>query len=166
MNYKSLPIGEKYPEKVNSVIEIPRGGRNKYELDEELGMLKLDRVLQSPMFYPADYGFIPQTLAGDGDPLDILILTDSPVFPGCMVEARPIGLLKTEDEKGQDEKILAVPAKNPHYNNIDSLEKVEPHILKEIEHFFTEAKKLEPGKWAKVHGWEGKEKAHAMIKEA
>ncbi len=166
MNYKSLPIGEKYPERVTAVIENPKGTHNKYELDEELNVIKLDRVLHTAMFWPFDYGFIPQTLSGDGDPLDVMVLTDSPTFPGCVVEIRPIGVLITEDEKGQDEKLLAVQTKNPHYSEIDSLEKVPAHILKEIAHFYEEMKKLEPGKWVKVKGWEPKEKALTIIREA
>ncbi len=166
MDYHALPIGKNYPDKVNAVIENPQGTHNKYEFDEELNAIKLDRVLHSPFFYPADYGFIPETLGGDGDPLDIFVLTDSPVFSGCVLETRPIGVLIMEDESGQDEKILAVPTKNPHYNHIAKLEDVPESYTKEISHFLEQYKALEPNKWVKVKGWESKEKAFELIKTA
>ncbi|KKS64054.1 MAG: Inorganic pyrophosphatase [Parcubacteria group bacterium GW2011_GWB1_42_6] len=164
MSYHNIPIGKKAPEILNAVIEIPKGSHNKYEFDEELEVMKLDRVLHSPFFYATDYGFIPETRAKDGDHLDAMILTDSPVFCGCMMEIRPIGLFKMIDGGEEDHKILAVPHKNPHYKNIDDIKDIEPHVLKEIEHFFDQYKKLED-KTVQVLGWESKEKAIEMIKE-
>lgn len=160
-----MPIGKKAPEVVNAFIEIPCGNHNKYEYDEELGAMKLDRVLFSPFFYPVDYGFLPQTLADDGDPLDVLVITSSPVFPGCVEEVRPVGILKMADEKGNDDKILAVPDKDPRYDHITDLERVSPHVMKEISHFFETYKELEK-KEVRVTGWSGREEALAVIREA
>jgi inorganic pyrophosphatase len=160
-----ITVGEKSPEIVNAIIEIAQKTSNKYEYDEELDIIKLDRVLHSPMYYPVDYGFIPGTRSKDGDHLDIMVMTDSPVFTGCLMEARPIGLFVMEDEKGQDEKILAVPAKNPNFNHIQSLDDVSPHFLKEISHFFQEYKRLE-NKEVSVKGWLGRDEAYKLIKES
>ena len=159
-----IPIGKQAPQRINVVIEIPKGGHNKYEYDEEMDAIKLDRVLHSPLFYPIDYGFIPETQAEDGDHLDALVITDSPTFPGCVLLARPLGLLKMKDENGGDDKILAVPANNPHYRNIKNLGDIEPHILQEITHFFEEYKKLEK-KFVKVIGWEPKRAAFRLIEK-
>ena len=165
MSYHSLPIGSNYPESFNVVVEIAKGGHNKYEYDETSGIIKLDRVLHSPMFYPVDYGFIPETRSSDGDHLDALVLTDSPTFPGCIVEARAIGLLQMIDGGEADEKILAVPVKNPRYKSINTLDDLEPHILDEIKHFFEQYKKLEK-KEVEVKNWEPRENALATLKEA
>lgn len=164
MNAKKLTIGEDYPEKLNVVVEIPAGGHNKYEYDEELDIIKLDRVLHSPFFYPVDYGFIPGTLAGDGDHLDALVVTDSPTFPGCMVEVRPLGLFKMEDDKGIDEKVLAVPVKNPHFNNVKTMEDLPQNILDGISHFFEQYKKLEKKEVA-IKGWGSLQEALDLIKK-
>lgn len=160
--YNSLLIGSKSPEIVNAFIEIPKGTYNKYEFDKSMEVIKLDRVLHSPFFYPVDYGFIPQTKAEDGDDLDIMVLTDSPTFPGCLLEVVPVGILNMTDDKGPDSKILAVPLKNPHYQNIKDLKDIEPSILNEIQHFFEQYKKLE-NKTVTVHGWESKSKALELI---
>ncbi len=133
-------------------IEIPRGSRNKYEYDEELGGLKLDRVLYSSVHYPTDYGFIPDTLAEDGDHLDILVLMQEPSFPGCYIEARPIGGLDMSDEKGPDFKVLAVPVGDPRYQHVTDLSHLGDHWLREIETFFDTYKLLEP-KQTEVLGW-------------
>ncbi len=166
MNYLNLPQPESFPHKVKVLIEIPKGSYNKYEYNLEDGVIELDRVLHSPFFYPVDYGFLPQTKGEDGDPLDAMVLTDSPTFPGVLVEAVPIGLFLMEDEEGIDHKILSVPAKNPHFNFIQDLSQVPKHYLDEIAHFFQEYKKLEGGKFSKVKGWEGKDKALELLKEA
>ncbi len=163
---ETLPIGKNAPKEINILVEIPRGSSNKYEYDPELGVIKLDRVLHSPFFYPVDYGFIPQTSSQDGDALDAMILTDNPVLPGVLIGARPIGLLLMKDEEGLDHKILAVPANNPHYNEYQELKDVPSHIVEEIGHFFSEYKRLEGGKWAKVEGWQGKNRALRLIKKA
>ncbi len=165
MNYHDLPIGERAPEIITVVIEIGSGTHNKYEYDHTLGVFKLDRVLHSPMFYPVDYGFIPCTHADDGDPLDILVLTDSPTFSGCVCEVRPIGALTMTDDKGGDDKILAVPVGNPHYNSVKDLSDLEPHLLDEISHFFATYKTLEK-KEVHIDGWHKREKAYQLIESA
>lgn len=147
---------------VLAFIEIPRGSRNKYEFDEETGMFRLDRVLYSSVHYPADYGFIPDTLAEDGDHLDILVLTQEPTFPGCTIEARPLGGLDMADEKGNDFKVLAVPVGDPRYDHVLTLEALGEHWLREIETFFATYKLLEP-KQTEVLGWHTSEVAWAVI---
>lgn len=146
-------------------IEIPKGSRNKYEYDPESGAIKFDRMLFSAMRYPSDYGFIPETLAEDGDPLDALVLVWEPTFPGCLIEAKPVGLFKMRDEKGPDQKILCVPVSDPMWNHIQTLQDVPPHLLKEIEHFFAVYKDLEKKKTG-VEGWEDHESAYRSIREA
>ncbi len=147
------------------VIEIPSGSRNKYEFDHERGIFRLDRVLYSSVHYPTDYGFIPDTLADDGDPLDILVIVEEPTFPGCYLRARPIGLLLMTDEKGKDDKILAVLADDPRFEGIDSLEHLQPHWLREIENFFATYKTLQK-KEVTVIGWEPRANAWAVIRHA
>lgn len=164
VDYKSLPIGERAPVIVNAVVEIPSGSSNKCEYDVHLGVFRLDRVLYSPVHYPADYGFIPSTLAEDGDPLDILILISHPTFPGCLVESRPVAMLNMVDDKGVDEKILAVAGGDPRYQRIEDLTSVEPHVLKEIEHFFNVYKNLE-GRTSLTSGWSNRAAAHSRIEK-
>lgn len=147
---------------VLAFIEIPRGSRNKYEYDEEHGTFKLDRVLYSSVHYPTDYGFIPDTLAEDGDHLDILVLVQEPTFPGCLIEAKPLGGLDMADEKGPDFKVLAVPVNDPRYHHVQSLEQIGEHWLREIETFFDTYKLLEP-KQTEVLGWHDEAKAREMI---
>jgi len=150
---------------VEVLIEIPKGSRNKYEYDKERGFFRLDRVIFSPVHYPTDYGYLPNTLADDGDPLDALVLIWEPTFPGCLVQARPIGMLQMSDEKGTDEKILCVPVADPFWREVQDLEQVPQHLLKEIEHFFTIYKTLEL-KRTLVEGWESKAAALAVIDKA
>jgi inorganic pyrophosphatase len=147
---------------VLAFIEIPRGSRNKYEYDEEHGVFKLDRVLYSSVHYPTDYGFIPDTLAEDGDHLDILVLVQEPTFPGCVIEAKVLGGLDMADEKGPDFKVLAVPVDDPRYHHVQSLEQIGDHWLREIETFFDTYKLLEP-KQTEVLGWHDEAKAREMI---
>jgi inorganic pyrophosphatase len=149
-------------ESVLAFIEIPRGSRNKYEFDEKLGRLRLDRVLYSSVHYPTDYGFVPDTLAEDGDHLDILVLMQEPTFPGCIIEARPIGGLDMSDEKGPDFKVLAVPVGDPRYQQVTDLPSLGEHWLKEIETFFATYKLLEP-KQTDVLGWHDAAFAWKMI---
>lgn len=146
-------------------VEIPKGSRNKYEYDAHRKVIKFDRMLFSAVHYPSDYGFIPETLALDGDPLDALVLVTEPTFPGCHIEARPIGLFKMTDEKGPDEKILCIPISDPLWNHINSLDEVPPHLLKEIEHFFNVYKDLEDKKTS-VEGWANKQAAYDIIEES
>ncbi|MET0627103.1 MAG: inorganic diphosphatase [Acidimicrobiia bacterium] len=145
------------------VIEIPRGSRNKYEYDHEHHVIRLDRRLFSATVYPADYGFIPDTLAEDGDPLDALVLLEDPTFPGCWVRARPIGVFWMEDEQGPDAKIICVPVHDPVYEGVTKLDELRPYLLDEIEHFFDVYKMLEPGKDTATRGYEGRDAAFAEI---
>ncbi len=147
------------------LIEIPKGTRNKYEYDKELKLMRFDRMLFSAVHYPSDYGFILDTLGDDGDPLDAMILLTEPTFPGCLIEVKPIGLFKMWDEKGRDEKILCVPVTDPHWNNLNQLEDVTPHLLTEIEHFFAMYKELEMKKVA-IDGWADRSTALKVIKRA
>lgn len=161
----SIHLGHKAPQVINAIIEIAKETHNKYEYDEELDIIKLDRVLHSPMHYPVDYGFIPETRSKDGDHLDVMVITNSPVFTGCLIEVRPVGVLIMSDESGDDEKILAVPLKNPNYDHIKNLKDVEPHFLKELVHFFTEYKRLED-KDVNVKGWLNRTEAFKIIRES
>lgn len=162
MSLLDVKIGPDAPEVFNAVIEIPRGSTNKYEVDQETGTIMLDRVLYSPLFYPFDYGYIPQTHYLDGDPLDVLVLVSHPLFPGCVVEASPIGVLKMSDEKGPDEKILCVATKDPRYGYRKTLEELNLHTLKELRHFFEVYKTLEE-KSVEIEGWHGREVALSLI---
>lgn len=148
---------------IDVVIEIPRGSRNKYEVDHESGHIRLDRVLFSSVQYPTDYGFIPGTRAPDGDPLDVLVV-EEPTFPGCRMKVRPVGLLKMRDEKGEDEKVLAVPVADPRFEGIDRLEQLHPNWLREIENFFAVYKSLEGGKESWVDGWRDAEEAREVLR--
>lgn len=152
-------------EEVLAFIEIPRGSRNKYEFDEESGTFFLDRVLYSSVHYPTDYGFIPDTLADDGDHLDICVLMTEPSFPGCTILARPLGGLEMSDEKGEDFKVLAVPVNDPRFNHYRKLEQVGKHWLKEIETFFATYKLLED-KETNILGWHGLERAREEIEKS
>jgi inorganic pyrophosphatase len=150
---------------VTVMVEIPKGSRNKYEYDGKRKAFRFDRMLFSAVHYPSDYGFIPETLARDGDPLDALVLVWEPTFPGCVIEARPVGLFRMRDEKGPDEKILCVPLYDPLWNHIHRLRDVPPHLLKEIEHFFKVYKDLEKKKTG-VEGWEPLASAVRTIRES
>ena len=163
-DYVRLPIGSEAPRLVNAVIEIPRDSVNKYEYDKELHVFRLDRTLFSPVHYPGDYGFIPCTLGLDGDPLDVLVLVESPSFPGCLMEVRPIGVLRMMDQGRSDEKILAVAQSDPLYKEVKEYSEVFTHTLREIEHFFAIYKSLE-GKKTEISGWSGAEAARKIIVE-
>lgn len=166
MSFSSIKIGDSAPELLNVVIEIPRGSRNKYEYNEELDLISLDRVLHSTLFYPTDYGFIPQTRSEDGDHLDILVLITQPTFPGCVLQARPIGLLDMEDEAGRDWKIIAVADQDPYYKHINDIDDINIHLRKEIQHFFEAYKHLEAGKKTTILGWQNKKETFAIIDKA
>ncbi len=151
---------------VDVVVEIPRGSRNKYEMDKELGVIRLDRRLFSATFYPTDYGYIPETLGEDGDPLDALVLLDEPTFPGCWVSARPVGVFWMEDDKGPDAKIICVPAGDPRWAHVKDIDDVFDALLAEIGHFFEVYKMLEPDKHSNTRGYEGVDAAWTEIEAA
>ena len=157
-----LPPGPNPPHEINVVVEIPKGSRNKYELDKKTGFFKLDRTLYSPMIYPGDYGLVPQTHYDDGDPLDVLILGNDPTFTSCIVEVRPIGIFRMLDKGDHDDKILAVPVSNPYFRNFHDLIDVAPHFLEEVAHFFTVYKDLE-GHRTQPLGWEPVDVARKRI---
>lgn len=154
--------GPDCPEIVRVIIEIPKNSANKYEYDGELGVFRLDRALYSPMHYPGDYGFIPGTLAEDGDPLDVLTLVDEPSFTGCLIDVRPVGILRMVDQKENDQKVLAVPNGNPRFDSIHTMDQVFPHIRKEIEYFFSIYKELQ-GEQTSMKGWGGPAEARKAI---
>lgn len=147
-------------------IEIPRGQRNKYEVDHETGRLRLDRYLYTPMAYPADYGFIEDTLGNDGDPLDAMVLLPQPVFPGVLIEARPVAMFQMVDEAGGDDKVLCVPAGDPRWDHITDLSDVPKLELDGIKHFFMHYKDLEPGKFVKAAEWVGRAEAEAEVERS
>ena len=161
---KAETVAEEPGRSVLAFVEIPRGSRNKYEYDDETGRFRLDRVLFSSVHYPTDYGFIPDTLAEDGDHLDILVVVQEPTFPGCLIEAWPLGGLDMADEKGGDFKVLAVPVHDPRFSHVRTLEDLGGHWLREIETFFATYKMLEP-KQTEVLGWHDAAHAHRVIVE-
>jgi inorganic pyrophosphatase len=160
-----LNPGADCPEIVRVIIEIPKNSSNKYEYDGELGVFRLDRALYSPLHYPGDYGFIPGTLAEDGDPLDIIVLVNEPSFTGCLMEARPVGVLNMVDSRENDQKILAVPNQNPRFDSIHTLDQVFPHTLREIEYFFSIYKELQGSKTV-MDGWAGPREARRVIADS
>lgn len=144
------------------LIEIPKGSRNKYEYDFKLKKVRYDRMIFSSMMYPADYGFVPETLALDGDALDVLVLVTEPTFPGCVMEVKPIGVFHMEDEKGPDEKVICVPVSDPVWNRVGDLSELNPHLIKEIEHFFQVYKDLEKKK-VSIGGWGDNQEAKEIV---
>lgn len=149
-------------ETIDVLIEIPKGSRNKYEYDFEYKKIRYDRMIYSSMYYPADYGFVPETLALDGDPLDVLVLVQEPTFPGCLMEVKPIGVFHMADEKGPDEKLICVPISDPIWNQLNDLSEMNPHLKEEIEHFFQVYKDLEQKK-VDVGGWGAAVEARAIV---
>jgi inorganic pyrophosphatase len=148
------------------VIEIPKGSRNKYEADHESGEIWLDRLLFTATQYPTDYGFFPNTLAEDGDPLDALVLLDESTFPGCHIHSRPVAVFWMQDEKGADAKVLCVPATDPRWDHVQDMGDLPHYLLEEIGHFFDVYKALEPGKSTQTKGWEGRTAAEQAIADA
>ncbi|MDB4947894.1 MAG: inorganic pyrophosphatase [Gemmatimonadetes bacterium] len=163
--WHDLPAGSAPPDDLNVVVEIPRGSRNKYELDKTTGMFRLDRVLYSSVHYPGDYGFFPQTYAQDDDPLDAIVMTTVPTFPGCVIDVRPIALFRMRDKGEMDEKVLCVPAKDPLYEHYREIGDVAPHYLKEVQHFFEVYKDLEGGR-VQALGWEDGAAARTVVIES
>jgi inorganic pyrophosphatase len=161
--WHQIPAGT--PEEINVITESPKLSRVKYELDKETGLIIVDRVLYSPMHYPANYGFVPQTLWDDGDPLDVLVISHEPFVPASLVKARPIGVLEMIDDGDSDAKVLAVPVKDPRFKQTNNLTDVEPHILEEIQHFFKVYKDLQK-KEVKVGEWSDREEALKTIEKS
>ena len=162
-----VPPGPKIPEVINVIVEIPKGRRSKFEVDKELGLIRLDRYLYSSAHYPGDYGFIPQTLAEDGDPLDALVMVNEPTFAGCLIQARPLGLFKMTDKGDNDYKVLCVPNTDPIFAEHHDLWRVPPHYLREVEHFFSTYKALEgEGSEVVAQGWDNVDKAYTEIEKA
>jgi inorganic pyrophosphatase len=169
MQIDMIPVGDNPPEALNVIIEVPTGGEPvKYEFDKASGALFVDRILHTPMRYPANYGFVPHTLSPDGDPLDALVVARSPFIPGCVVRARPIAVLNLEDEHGGDEKLVCVPVDStfPYYSNVLEKEDLPDIVFKQIEHFFTHYKDLEKEKWVRVGHWGGAKDARQIVIEA
>jgi inorganic pyrophosphatase len=169
MRIDAIPLGNNPPEDVNVVIEVPIGGEPiKYEMHKEAGTLFVDRFLHTPMRYPGNYGFVPHTLSDDGDPIDVLIANTRPILPGAVINVRPIGVLKMEDEAGGDEKIIAVPMPKltKRYEAITNYTDLPEITLQQIQHFFEHYKDLEPGKWVKLIEWRGADEARRLIREA
>jgi inorganic pyrophosphatase len=169
MRIDAIAIGRNPPDDVNVIVEVPVGGQPiKYEMDKEAGTLVVDRFLYTPMTYPGNYGFVPHTLSGDGDPIDVLVCNTRQLVPGCVINVRPIGVLIMEDQAGQDEKVIAVPS--PHltrrYEDVHEYSDLPEITLRQIEHFFEHYKDLEPGKWVKLGGWHDAGTAKKMIVEA
>jgi inorganic pyrophosphatase len=168
MRIEAIAIGRNVPHDVNVIIEVPIGGEPiKYEMDKAAGTLIVDRFLHTAMRYPGNYGFIPHTLSGDGDPCDVLVANTRALFPGAVISARPVGVLLMEDNAGQDEKIVAVPSRHltQRYDRIENYNDLPDITVKQIEHFFQHYKDLEPGKWVKITRWGGVEEAHRLILE-
>lgn len=163
--WHNLPSGPQAPDVIYAVVEVPKGSRNKYEYSQSAGVIKLDRVLYSPLHYPGDYGFIPQSFYGDGDPLDVLVMMEEPTFPGCVIEARPVGMLRLEDRGEHDDKILAVPATDPLYEEYENLDDLPRHFPTAVEHFFITYKHLE-GVEVQSLGWAGAQEARQAILNA
>lgn len=169
MNLKEIAPAKSLPDDVNVIIEIPaQAGMIKYEVDKNSGLLSVDRFMPTAMYYPANYGFVPNTLSGDGDPVDVLVITPTPVQAGSLMRTRLIGVLNMEDESGQDRKVLALPIKKicMQLAHIETLEDVPEILRKSIVHFFEQYKALEPGKWVKISGWEGVKAAQREIEES
>lgn len=169
MGYKHVLAGKNIPEDINVIIEIPANATPiKYEVDKEMDAILVDRFMSTPMFYPANYGYINETLADDGDPLDVLVITPYPVIPGSVIRCRVLGMLNMSDEKGRDEKLIAVPHEKltPIYNDVKEYTDLPALLLQQIEHFFENYKDLEAGKWVKIDGWEDAAAAKKVIEKS
>ncbi len=161
--YMQVPPGSHIPTVVNAIVEIPKGKRNKFEVDKNTGLIKLDRYIFSSSHYPGDYGFIPQTLAEDGDQLDVLVMVNEPTFSGCLIEARVVGLFRMKDRGQNDFKVLGVPHSDPLFAEYQDLSDVPAHFLREVEHFFATYKQLE-GAHVETQGWTGRDDALSEVK--
>jgi inorganic pyrophosphatase len=169
MRLDAIPIGKNPPAEINVLIEVPIGGEPiKYELEKSSGALFVDRFLYTPMRYPGNYGFIPHTLSGDGDPADVLVANTRAIVPGAVMSCRPVGVLVMEDNAGEDEKIVAVPSRaiTQRYDTVENYDDLPDISIRQIEHFFTHYKDLEPGKWVKILRWGDAADARRLIDEA
>ena len=169
MNVDNIPVGKSVPDDINVIIEIPQHSDPvKYEVDKDSGALLVDRFMATAMHYPCNYGYVPHTLCGDGDPADVLVVAPFGLVPGSVIRCRPVGVLKMTDEAGEDAKIIAVPVSklSPLYDNVKEPSDLPPLLLEQISHFFEHYKDLEKGKWVRVDGWEGAEAARQEIQDA
>ena len=160
--WHDVSLGKNAPSEINVIVEIPKGSKNKYEIDKETGLIALDRALHTAQDYPFDYGFVPQTLWDDGDALDVVLLTTYPLYPGILVDARVVAIMHMTDSGESDDKVIAVPIGDPRWNDVKDLGDINKHTLKEMEHFFTTYKKIQ-NKVVEVSGFEGVEAAHAAV---
>ena len=166
MRIDAVPIGKNPPDDINVIIEVPIGGEPiKYEMDKEAGAMYVDRFLYTSMRYPGNYGFVPHTLSDDGDPIDVVVINTRAIIPGAIINCRPIGVLKMQDESGHDEKVIAVPSHKltKRYDKVHDHTDLPEITLQQIEHFFEHYKDLEPGKWVKIIGWGNAEEARSLI---
>ena len=169
MDISKISMGKDAPNDINVIIEVPANAQPvKYEFDKDAGAIVVDRIVHTPMFYPANYGFMPHTLSEDGDPVDVLVIGRHQLVPGAVIRAVPVGVLKMEDDGGKDEKIIAVPHGkiDPYYKNVNSLDDLPENLIAQIKHFFEHYKDLEAGKWVKVEGWGDKQEALDLISQA
>ncbi|MEK7148452.1 MAG: inorganic diphosphatase [Patescibacteria group bacterium] len=160
--WHDVSLGENAPKEINVIVEIPRGSKNKYEINKETGLIALDRALHTAQDYPFDYGFVPQTLWDDGDALDVVLLTTYPLFPGILVDARPVAIMHMTDSGESDDKVIAVPMNDPRWDDVKDLEDINKHTIKEMEHFFTTYKKIQK-KVVEVSGFEGRDAAYSAV---
>ncbi len=169
MSFERVPSGRDFPREINVIIEIPKDAEPvKYEVDKATGAIFVDRILSTPMRYPCNYGYVPHTLCGDGDPADVLVVLPLPLIPGSVIRCTPVGVLRMVDEAGSDEKLLAVPIPKTFsgYTHIDDIDKVSQHWLDRIGHFFEHYKDLEQGKWVRLDGWGDAAAARAVLSDA
>ncbi len=168
MKIENIPAGKLPPKKMTAIIEVPEDGHVKYEIDKETGLLKVDRILHTPVAYPANYGYFPGTLGDDGDPLDCVVVCNAPLRPGVLIEVRPIGVLLMEDQAGGDEKVICVPRDkiDPYYTGIHFVEELPAILRSKIEYFFAHYKDLEPNSWSKILGWADREQADKIIMDS
>ena len=168
MKIEEIPAGKMPPKKMNAIIEVPENGFVKYEIDKATGLPRVDRILHTPMAYPANYGYFPGTLGDDGDPLDCVVVCNAPLHPGILIEVRPIGALIMKDQAGGDEKIICLPSNktDPFYQNINYIEELPEILQAKIEYFFMHYKDLQPNAWSKVIGWGDRDKADSLIMES
>ncbi len=168
MNIENIKPGANPPKQMNAIIEVPEGGRVKYEIDKESGLMKVDRILHTPLAYPANYGYFPGTLGDDGDPLDCVVVCNAPLRPGILIEVRPIGVLLMEDQAGGDEKIICVPIDkvDPFHTKTSFMNELPESLRAKIEYFFHHYKDLEPNKWSKITGWADREVADKIIMDS